>query len=297
MFSNELLINTIKNDLIDSMEPQLTSWESSAQARNLGHFKIAALADYICQLPQSGQEILLGTYAFDFTAENIEILYSISKVNLRRIFFENILSARIGLCTNECISQSSMHKACKKAMKAIANEDNYKNKGTIVIRTFAKAVAAIIVIGILSFSTAMAVNADFRETVSKWFIETFTEYSIFRFNGNDTTSSDLHDYKITYIPSGFTYLDCEELDGMIFYTYEDDDEDYISIDIQPPDVNNFVDTEDTTMELFDFNGVEARYYHKDDYSLIVTTIDEYALFISGPMDKDEIMKIAYGIQK
>ena len=51
------------------------------------------------------------------------------------------------------------------------------------------------------------------------------------------------------------------------------------------------------MELLDFNGVEARFYYKEDYSLLVTTIDGYALYITGPVTKEEIMKIAYGIQR
>ncbi|MBP3199840.1 MAG: DUF4367 domain-containing protein [Butyrivibrio sp.] len=55
--------------------------------------------------------------------------------------------------------------------------------------------------------------------------------------------------------------------------------------------------ENTDMELLHFNGSDAWYYYKDDYSMLVTTIDGYALFISGPVSQEDIMKIAYGIRR
>ena len=292
----ELLAGTVKKDMIHFLEPSLNEWEESVHEIKLNSSDISKLTKKIEELPQRGQEIMLGIYAFGLTPENIEILYGISDVKLRRMFFEKMLASDMGMNNGECISEASISEACQKVMIGMAKKGNSDSKAASVISIFIRTAAAIIIIGILSFGTAIGVNAKFREAVSKWFIETFSEYSIFRLEDDSAAGTNLEEYIVSYIPDRFTYIGVEKYAGIISFTYEDSEGNYLSIDIEQPGENDYVDTENTAMELLDFNGAEARYYSKEDYSLLVTTIDEYALYITGPVSKEEIMKIAYGIQ-
>lgn len=293
----ELLDDTVKNDMIHFLEPSLNEWEESVNEINLNSSGISKLAKLIEGLPQKGQEIMLGVYAFDLTPENIEVLYGISEVDLRRKFFEKMLARDMGLNNGERISKTAISKACHKVMIGLEKKDSSDNKVSNVISIFIRTAAAILIIGILSFGTAMGVNAEFRESVSKWFIETFSEYSIFRLENDNAVNTDLSDYTISYVPDRFSYTRVEKYDDIISFTYEDIEGNYLSIDIERPGENDYVDTENTSMELLDFNGAEARYYYKEDYSLLVTSIDGYALYVTGPVSKEEILKIAYGIQR
>ncbi len=293
----ETFPNTVREDMIYLLEPELNTWESSVHEIKLSRSGISKLVGSICNLPHTGQEILLGTYAFGLTPENIEILYGITNADLRRKFFEKILAKEIGLNDTECIAKSSLYKACRSVMIRLSKYSDTSQKNNNVIHIFARTAAAILIVSLLSFGTAMGVNAEFREAVTKWFIETLSTYSIFRFENNLMTDTALEDYKITYIPTGFTYTGVDKNTNIISYTYEDSAGNYLSVDIEHPGENNYIDTENTDMELLHFNGSDAWYYYKDDYSMLVTTIDGYALFISGPVSQEEIMKIAYGIRR
>ena len=165
------------------------------------------------------------------------------------------------------------------------------------VTIFTKTAAAILIAGIISFGTAYSVNAEFREAVTKWFIETFKEYSLIRFDNTTISGNNLEDYRITYVPERFSFDHIDKGDALISHSYIDADGYYLSIDIELPGGNNYVDTENTQLEILDFRGHEARYYSKENYSLLVTELDGYALFISGPVTKDEILKIVNGIEK
>lgn len=293
----EILSYTVREEMISILAPDIEKWTGSVHEKALRRAEIKKLADIILNLPQKGQEILLGRYAFDLTPENVEIIYGISEADLRRGFFERQLAHEMGLGAGERIAESSLYKACRMAMYSLTEDNSEQKKQKNIILIFAKTAAAIFIVGLLSFGTAMGVNAEFRDAVSKWFIETFSEYSIFRLENDKTTNTILYEYTLGYIPDRFTYTGVEKYDEIITFTCEDAEGNYLSIDIEQPGENDYVDTENTTMELLDFNGAEARYYYKEDYSILVTTIDGYALYITGPVTKEEIMKIADGIQR
>lgn len=85
-------------------------------------------------------------------------------------------------------SDISLNHACKIAMKDYLRtelkEDSAassaeKSRTYIVFRRFGKAVAVAAITITLLFSTATVANAQFREKVISWVVETFEKYSIF----------------------------------------------------------------------------------------------------------------------
>ena len=94
----------------------------------------------------------------------------------------------MGLSSEQVISDASLNHACKIAMKDYLRtelkEDSAassaeKSRTYIVFRRFGKAVAVAAITITLLFSTAMVANAQFREKVIAWVVETFEKYSIF----------------------------------------------------------------------------------------------------------------------
>ncbi|WP_026659915.1 DUF4367 domain-containing protein [Butyrivibrio sp. AC2005] len=297
MTFEELLSGTVKENMIHLLSPELNEWEERVCEKRLSRKDTSKLADFICSLPQSGQHLILGTYAFGLTPESIEILYGISDAGQRLKFFEKMLAREMGLASDERISEDSLTSACKTIISNLSKETATTRNTSNIVRIFTKTAAAILIAGIISFGTAYSVNAEFREAVTKWFIETFKEYSLIRFDNTTISGNNLEDYRITYVPERFSFDHIDKADSLISHSYLDADGYYLSIDIELPGGNNYVDTENTQLEILDFRGHEARYYSKENYSLLVTELDGYALFISGPVTKDEILKIVNGIEK
>ena len=90
-------------------------------------------------------------------------------------------------------SDISLNHACKIVMKDYLRtelkEDSAassaeKSRTYIVFRRFGKAVAVAAITITLLFSTAMVANAQFREKVIAWVVETFEKYSIFELQSN-----------------------------------------------------------------------------------------------------------------
>lgn len=94
----------------------------------------------------------------------------------------------MGLSSEQMISDASLNRACKIAMKDYlrtelkedaAVSSAGKSRTHIVFRRFGKAVAVAAITITLLFSTAMVASAQFREKVIAWVVETFEKYSIF----------------------------------------------------------------------------------------------------------------------
>ena len=107
-------------------------------------------------------------------------------------------------------------KACKAALKnylraelkeGIFDKTYKRSKLSVPLRKIGKAVAVAVITLTLLFSTCMVANAQFREKVIAWVIETFEKYSIFELKSDgENAQLDLMAYKATYIPDGALLL-------------------------------------------------------------------------------------------
>lgn len=98
-------------------------------------------------------------------------------------FYRSLLSSCMGLAQNQIISDNSFAKACKAALKEYLRTElkedmpdstvGKNRKRNFPFRKIGKAVAVVAIAATLLFSTVMVANAELREKVITWVIETF----------------------------------------------------------------------------------------------------------------------------
>ena len=137
--------------------------------------KIRELSEKILHLPR-------------LSPQETEKFFQMKNAKGRFRFYRELLSTSMGLSSEQVISDASLNRACKIAMKDYlrtelkedaAVSSTGKSRTHIVFRRFGKAVAVAAITITLLFSTAMVTNAKIREKVIAWIVETFEKYSIF----------------------------------------------------------------------------------------------------------------------
>ena len=100
-------------------------------------------------------------------------------------------------------------------LEADADDEAAGNNRThIAFRKVWKTVAVAAITLTLLFSTCMVANAQFRERVISWVIETFEKYSIFELHGDELDEpQDLTEYQAGYLPDGAILKNTTELPG------------------------------------------------------------------------------------
>jgi hypothetical protein len=294
----EKLSYTVRKEMISMLAPDIEGWAGSVHEKKLRGSEIRKLTNSILSLPQKGQEILLGIYAFGLTPENVEIIYGISEVNLRRKFFERQLAHEMGLGAGERIAENSLYKACRKAMRSLTEDILEHKKQKNIILMFAKTAAAILVVGLLAFGTAMGVNAEFRNSVVSWLMESTKAYTLFHIEeSEDAQSSNLDDYEPTYIPQGYHSYSRDVVTGFATYTYVDVNEDLLNVSICMPEAHAYLNTEGMGKEVITINGQQAFLYHDGVHGSLATSIDGYALYVTGKASREDFIKIAENVVK
>ena len=237
--------------------------------------------------------------------QETEKFFQMKNAKGRFRFYRELLSTSMGLSSEQVISDASLNRACKIAMKDYlrtelkedaAVSSTGKSRTHIVFRRFGKAVAVAAITITLLFSTAMVTNAKIREKVIAWIVETFEKYSIFELQSDgENTKPDLQSYKPTYLPDGAELKNTVEQPEMLAYEYAINESSYFNILLSKSDTRIYADAENTEIESFDKDGVIGYYFKKDDLNYICYERDGDFFSIYGSIDMDELIKIAAGI--
>ena len=172
----------------------------------------------------------------------------------------------------------------------------------IAFRKVWKTVAVAAITLTLLFSTCMVANAQFRERVISWVIETFEKYSIFELHGDELDElQDLTEYQAGYLPDGAILQDTTKQPntepGIVLYEYAINEAESFEIMITQSDNRVYFDTENTKIEPFDKGGVTGYFFQKDGMSYICFERDGCFFSVYGTADADELLKVAAGITK
>ena len=205
------------------------------------------------------------------------------------------------------ISDDTFGKACHIALKdylhneleADADDKAVGNsRAHIAFRKVWKTVAVAAITLTLLFSTCMVANAQFRERVISWVIETFEKYSIFELNtdGQDERQ-DLMDYQTTYLPAEAVLQNTVEQPEIVVYEFAISESQHFNVVISRSDTRLYLDTENAEIEQFDKDGVTGYFFKKDDMKYICFEQDGCFFSVYGSIDTDELIKIAAGIAK
>ena len=123
--------------------------------------KIRELSEKILHLPHQGIVLLFSRYCFRLSPQETEKFFQMKNAKGRFRFYRELLSTSMGLSSEQVISDASLNRACKIAMKDYlrtelkedaAVSSTGKSRTHIVFRRFGKAVAvaAITIIGQLT---------------------------------------------------------------------------------------------------------------------------------------------------
>lgn len=280
--------------------------EPSCIEVDLDCMQIQKLSEKVLLLPPQGIFVLFSKYCFYFTPAETEVFYHLEKAKALLLYYEKLLSFSIGIKGQRIISETSFRDACKIALKKYLDQELcadkrqpvlLASKTRTVFRKMAQKVAIAAIIAMMSFSTMMVANAQFRERVISWVIETFEKYSIFELKSDDTpTIQELHKYKPYYVPEGFQLLHTVEQPSLILYEYTGANNHTLSILMSLSDTQIYIDTEGVALEKLELGDTPAYYFEKDNVHHIIFERDGYYFTVYGTTSKSELIKVAEGIQ-
>lgn len=290
----------IRNDESDLKGAALSVTLNAGQKYNL--------TEKILLLPEKEMFVLFSKYCFHLTPEETEFFFNIENADGYLRYYRKLLSRLVGLADGTVVSEDSLEKSCKRAIKAYVKRETQVNEHNGKILFFPKALsrmfialprqAAIILITVLiGISVTLTVNAEFRQKVISWVVEIFETYGIFEIKGEkEPDMAVLQTYKPTYLPKGFQLFNTVTQPSLILYEYGTDSGESLSILMSLSDGRIYMDTEGVELKEVDFEGTTAYYFEKDDSSRLIFGKDGYHFVVYGNVDKGEILKIAEGIK-
>lgn len=273
---------------------------------NLVHRQQIDLTEKILSLPPKGMFVLFAKYCFHLTPAETEIFFQIENSNGYLLYYLKLLGMIMGLEEGQLISDETMKKACKSALKQYLKKEFYvdnqigliQHRNKVGLKKLAKRVAVAAIIATMSFSTMMVANAEFREKIISWIIVTFEKYSIFELKNDDApTIENLQRFIPSYIPDGFELNDTVNQPSLILYEYSNKNSDYFDILISIANTKVYLDTEGVPTEELEVLGSTAYYFNKDGVNSIVFEKNGFHFEVDGSISKKDLIRITESIVK
>ena len=251
---------------------------------DLSHAQIQVLSEKILSLPHEGIVLLLSRFCFHLSPEETEKFFQLKNAKGRFRFYQELLSSCMGV-------------NAEPDDKTVGN-----NRTHIVFRKVWKTVAVAAITLTLLFSTAMVANAQFRERVVSWVIETFEKYGIFELHGDELDEpQDLTEYQAGYLPDGAILQDTTKQPNkepeVVIHRYTIGESKDFEILITQSNNRVYFDTENAEIEPLEKDGLTGYFFKKDDMTYICFERDGCFFSVYGTADADELLKVAAGITK
>ena len=251
---------------------------------DLSHAQIQVLSEKILSLPHEGIVLLLSRFCFHLSPEETEKFFQLKNAKGRFRFYQELLSSCMGVNADT-------------DDKTVGN-----NRTHIVFRKVWKTVAVAAITLTLLFSTAMVANAQFRERVVSWVIETFEKYGIFELHGDELDEpQDLTEYQAGYLPDGAILQDTTKQPNkepeVVIHRYTIGESKDFEILITQSNNRVYFDTENAEIEPLEKDGLTGYFFKKDDMTYICFERDGCFFSVYGTADADELLKVAAGITK
>ena len=164
-----------------------------------------------------------------------------------------------------------------------------------------KIVACFLLIFIIGTTSILTFSPEVRAAVFGWFrsvCESFYEYG---FEGTPSEEKNI-EYKLEWIPDGYTLTSRETIAGNTDAWYEDKTNDQIlfSYTSATNDTGLYVESEGAIHSTVDISGNQADLYISEDQTgrNIIVWIDaktDTLLFINGHLSEDELIKMAKSV--
>lgn len=304
-----------------SLERMASCKEATEDKRDLQDEKFTTqLAERIAALPVEDQSLLYLHYCFNIGDRGIDDVLGMDHSFEKRSYIEKVLSVFAGKDLKQ-ISYKNLKEASEKALEAYISSDvtipvpmpvyslKFRKKLKKIhaaqkivpqyLRIARQAAIILLALG-LTFSTAMVVNADFREWILEWVVETFPEFTRFHLYEEKIDGMqfvELSSYDIGYIPEGFYLLEKSERSSMIVYRYVKGENEKITISIKKLAVGSSFNTEEANLETISFGDSTAFCWNKGGKEYMVWKDGGAYFSIVSTSERREVIKIAKKIKK
>ena len=186
----------------------------------------------------------------------------------------------------------------ERKMKRLIREQKRSPQANRMIRGLRRVAAIILVIGILSFSGLMTVEA-YREKVIEVITLVFHDLTNYRFISEESGSEqhvDLPDITFQYIPDGMEKVEDTARERFRYILYEAQDGNFFELTqtviIDNSDYEKILDTEDAITEEFYIGDSEAVLNTKNGVTTIFWTKDHILYSLYGTIDPTELKSVA-----
>ena len=308
--------------LLNDFEALERSAFNDIPVRLLAAEEVATLAQRIMALPIEYINTLFFRYYFNFSPEDTDDILSTTRSAGRLRYARNLLSHVMGL-DGAMIDDHSMSLACEAALSEYIAQDaldvwripkyskafrkklklvKAAQKSTNIAITIMKQVAVFILICAISFSTALVVNAQWRQQFLNWVVEIFPQFSIFTTQveaPSASTALSQSDVVFGYLPEGYEISDVSQGRNMLKYSFLSGDGDKlftISFTVSKAGTKSYFDTEDSKIQCVSFIDSEAYTWTTDRMTYFIWAQDNIQFQILGNIDYAELIKIAENVE-
>ena len=318
---NEIFSKAAKSSYEKELKELSTLNLEEISYKILSEEEIIKLSEKILSLPIEYKNIVFSRYSFNLTPIETEKTYEIVDAKEKLLYIRRLLSRSLNL-KGTWIDDTSMELASNMALKGYTgelNEENFKEKPkysrnfkksirdlNIEIENkfarIAKRVAMIFLVVGISFTLFLATNVQAREKFFDWIVEKYEQYSIFTpetINEDYIDKVGIDELKINYIPDGFELDKVQKGKVSMIYKYINIDEQFFYLQINEVmsiAESHSKDTENAEMESIFIKDSEA-FYWEHDIKYLLWQQNGVECFISGDIEKDELIKIAENISK
>lgn len=300
-----------------SLKEEKSIYENKLKAEDLEN-----LVDLIKILPVDLQTILLEKHYFKNPPSSLEKVFDIEKPREKYSWTANLLSQSLGL-EDDLIKDSDLDLAClmlintytdrayripkvsfepSKAFRKKMQNLGLKIQGPR--RQVLKKVAVIFLVLAGSISLFFSINTAARSKVYDWIIKDFGTYSTFSFVQLGETDEEilgLDDLKISYKTKNFKLIKTKEAKAYKKFIYGHEKNPKTTYEIRfkklagPDDISAYKTGYGDIEYLY--IGNHKGYYWHNKINYLLWQQNGLEILISGPINKDELMKIAESISK
>ena len=275
--------------------------------------EISKLAERILALPHELRDALFAHYYFGLNANETTRLFNLDNPKGKLNYARRLLS--LGTKIND----NSLNTAVEIAVRHYTTTENnlfvvpkYSNRfrrrlrdidavqaTRSVLNIIMHRVAVVLLVFAIGFSTALVVDADFREDFFNWLIDTFPSFSGFQLDSKEekTPYSISHtNIKLGYIPNNYKLDYFDEISSKVTYYYSAARRNdlIITFSINGP---LYINTENIVVEELIIKEKKAYFWERNNTSYLIWSQNGISCNLFGEINFEEAIKIAESINE
>lgn len=156
---------------------------------------------------------------------------------------------------------------------------------------------------ILCFGSVLVISAEARAAFTGWIIETYETLFVFRYSGEKDITVEAKNYRLTWIPEGYTEWFVDDSTDLILVAYANEAGEMLKFKYihNPDETDLFIDEENATRvpAMVNENPAVMLIFDSPDIgnAIVWTLPDNTAFYISAFLSEADLVKIAESVQE